>query len=209
MEIHFEEEDGIIITEVFSDEKNIILSGPYFFVKSFFIAVTCKKLIHMNKSSFLLIFSILFLFLASCKQQEKDLTPDIEAAVKNLALSLQADPPTASNINERIRVYLNAQPTTFFGATVALLDTNGVVTTSPYWYRKGGILVNKELNVPSYNINTLEWLRKPIDTKLPQWTTPYFDAGGGDIWMKSYSYPVIVNNKVIAVAETDLAVDKP
>jgi hypothetical protein len=27
--------------------------------------------------------------------------------------------------------------------------------------------------------------------------------------MKSYTYPVIVNNKVIAVAETDLAVDKP
>ena len=163
----------------------------------------------MNKSSFLLIFSILFLFLASCKQQEKDLTPDIEVAVKNFALSLQADPPTSSNINERIRVYISAQPTGFFGSTVALLDANGVVTTSPYWYRKGGILVNKELNVPSYHINTQEWLRKLIDTKLPQWTDPYFDAGGGDIWMKSYSYPVIVNNKVIAVAETDLAVDKP
>ena len=180
-----------------------------FLVKSLFIAVTCKKVIHTNKSSFLLIFSILFLFLASCKQQEKDLTPDIEAAVKNFALSLQADPPTASNINERIRVYISAQPTTFFGATVALLDTNGVVTTSPYWYRKGGVLVNKELSVPSYHINTQEWLRKLIDTKLPHWTAPYFDAGGGDIWMKSYSYPVIVNNKVIAVAETDLAVDKP
>ena len=163
----------------------------------------------MNKSSFLLIFSILFLFIASCKKQEEDLTLVIEAAVKNFALSLQADPPTSSNLNERIRVYISAQPTGFFGSTVALLDANGVVTTSPYWYRKGGILVNKELNVPSYNINTLEWLRKPIDTKLPSWTAPFFDAGGGDIWMKSYSYPVIVNNKVIAVAETDLAVDKP
>jgi hypothetical protein len=163
----------------------------------------------MNKSSFLLIFSILFLFLASCKQQEKDLTPDIEAAVKNFALSLQADPPTASNINERVRVYLNAQPTGFYGATVALLDSNGVVTTSPYWYRNEDSLVNKELSVPSYNINSKEWLRKPIDTKLPSWSAPYFDAGGGEIWMKSYSYPVIVNNKVIAVAETDLAIDKP
>jgi hypothetical protein len=52
-------------------------------------------------------------------------------------------------------------------------------------------------------------LRKPIDTKLPYWTAPYFDTGGGEIWMKTYSYPIIVNNKVIAVATTDLAVDQP
>ncbi len=162
----------------------------------------------MIKSRFLLFFSILFLFVSSCKKEKEDLEPVIEAAVKSFALSLQADPPTPGNINERIRVYLNAQPTAFFGSTVALLDANGVVTTSPYWYRKGGGLFNKELSVPSYNINNQEWLRKPIDTKLPSWSAPYFDTGGGDIWMKSYSYPVIVNNKAIAVAETDLAVDK-
>ncbi|MEN9952339.1 MAG: hypothetical protein RLZZ520_607, partial [Bacteroidota bacterium] len=108
-----------------------------------------------------------------------------------------------------VRVYLNAQPTDFFGSTVALLDANGVVTTSPYWYRKSGGLLNKELSVPSYNINSQDWLRKPIDTKLSYWTAPYFDAGGGEIWMKTYSYPIIVNNKVIAVATTDLAVDQP
>ncbi|MEY3059259.1 MAG: hypothetical protein RL000_611 [Bacteroidota bacterium] len=163
----------------------------------------------MNKSRVLIFLSSLFLFLSSCKKQEEDLTPLVEAAVKSFASSLQADPPTSANINERVRVYLNAQPTDFFGSTVALLDANGVVTTSPYWYRKSGGLLNKELSVPSYNINSQDWLRKPIDTKLPYWTAPYFDAGGGDIWMKTYSYPIIVNNKVVAVATTDLAVNQP
>jgi hypothetical protein len=155
----------------------------------------------MNKFNVLVFFSAIFLFLSSCKKQEEDLTPVVEAAMKSFVSTLQADPPTSTNINERVRVYLNT--------TVALLDANGVVTTSPYWYRKSGGLLNKELSVPSYNINTQEWLRKPIDTKLPYWTAPYFDAGGGDIWMKTYSYPIIVNNKVIAVATTDLAVDQP
>ena len=163
----------------------------------------------MQKSNVLVFLSSFFLFLSSCKKQEEDLTPVVEAAMKSFASSLQADPPTSANINERVRVYLNAQPTDFFGSTVALLDANGVVTTSPYWYRKSGGLFNKELAVPSYSINTQEWLRKPIDTKLPYWTAPYFDAGGGEIWMKTYSYPIIVNNKVIAVATTDLAVDQP
>jgi len=163
----------------------------------------------MQKSSVLVFFSAFFLFLSSCKKQEEDLTPVVEAAMKSFASSLQTDPPTSANVNERVRVYLNAQPTKFFGSTVALLDANGVVTTSPYWYRKSGGFLNKELSVPSYNINTQEWLRNPIDTKLPYWTVPYFDAGGGDIWMKTYSYTIIINNKVIAVATTDLAVDQP
>ncbi|MFN6244412.1 MAG: hypothetical protein ACK4Y8_08670 [Bacteroidota bacterium] len=36
------------------------------------------------------------------------------------------------------------------------------------------------------------------------WTAPYFDAGGGNIWMKTRSVPVKVNGKIIAVATTDL-----
>jgi hypothetical protein len=49
------------------------------------------------------------------------------------------------------------------------------------------------------------WLRQPIDSGFPIWTAPYFDAGGGNIWMKTRSVPVIVNGQIIAVATTDLA----
>jgi hypothetical protein len=163
----------------------------------------------MNKSRIIIFFSAIFLLLSSCKKQKEDLTPLVEAAVQNFAATLQRNPPTANDISDRIKVYLSAQPEDFFGSTVAILDANGVVTTSPYWYRKSGGLLNKELSVPSYNINTQDWLRKPIDTKMPYWTAPYFDAGGGEIWMKTYSYPIIVNNQVVAVATTDLPVDQP
>jgi sigma-B regulation protein RsbU (phosphoserine phosphatase) len=162
----------------------------------------------MLKSSGFFLFIFTLLFIGGCKKEE-DLRPAVEAAMATFAASLQSDLPTAATVTERVRVYLSGQPTYFFGSTVTLLDVNGIATTSPYWYRKSGGLFAKELVVPSYNIDTQVWLRKAIDLKQPYWTEPYFDAGGGDIWMQTYSVPIIINNKVVAVATTDLAVNKP
>ena len=162
----------------------------------------------MQKPTQLFFLVTSLLLLVSCKKEE-DLTPPVETAMKVFATWLEADTPTASNVSERVRSYLNGQPDYFFGSTVTLLDNNGKATTSPYWYRTNGTLVSKELATPSYNIDNQTWLRKPIDLKAPYWTDPYFDSGGGEIWMRTYSVPIIVNNRVVAVATTDLAVKKP
>lgn len=159
-----------------------------------------------SRSFFLFIFTLLFI--TGCKKEE-DLKPAVEAAMATFAASLQSDLPSTATVTERVRVYLSQQPTYFFGSTVTLLDVNGVATTSPYWCRNNGGLLSKQLAVSTYNIDTQVWLRKPVDTKQPYWTAPYFDAGGGEIWMRTYSVPIIINNKVVAVATTDLAVNKP
>ena len=162
----------------------------------------------MQKSGGFFLFIFTLLFISGCKKEE-DFRPAVEAAMATFAASLQSDLPTAATVTERVRVYLNGQPTYFFGSTATLLDANGIATTSPYWYRNNGGLLSKQLAVSNYNIDTQIWLRKPIDLKKPYWTEPYFDAGGGDIWMQTYSVPIIINNKVVAVATTDLAVEKP
>ena len=162
----------------------------------------------MQKSSGFFLFIFTLLFITGCKKEE-DFKPAVEAAMAVFASSLQNDLPTPSTVTERVRVYLSGQPTYFFGSTVTLLDANGLATTSPYSYRINGGVLTKELVVPSYNIDTQVWLRKAVDLKQPYWTEPYFDAGGGDIWMQTYSVPIIISNKVVAVATTDLAVNKP
>lgn len=162
----------------------------------------------MQKLSGLFLFLFVLLSISGCKKEE-DLKPAVEAAMATFAASLQTDLPTAATVTERVRVYLIGQPTKFFGSTVTLLDANGLATTSPYWYRNNGGLLSKQLAVSTYNIDTQVWLRKPIDLKQPYWTDAYFDAGGGEIWMRTYSVPIIINNKVVAVATTDLAVNKP
>jgi sigma-B regulation protein RsbU (phosphoserine phosphatase) len=162
----------------------------------------------MQKSSSLFLVIFTLLFITGCKKEE-DFKPAVEAAMTAFASSLQNNLPTSSSVSTRVRTYLDAQPNYFFGSTVTLLDANGLATTSPYSYRINGVVLIKELVVPSYKIDTQVWLRKAIDLKQPYWTEPYFDAGGGDIWMQTYSVPIIINNKVVAVATTDLAVNKP
>lgn len=144
---------------------------------------------------------------SSCKKSEN--LQLIETELNVFVASLQSVPPTASDLSGRIKSYLSTQPLSFFGATVAMLDANGKVVISPYWYRLNGGWSEKNLMNAGYNIDTQDWLRNPIDQKKSIWTKPYFDAGGGDVWMRTYSVPVIVNGKIIAVATTDLQVSRP
>ncbi|MFM9945492.1 MAG: cache domain-containing protein [Bacteroidia bacterium] len=148
----------------------------------------------------------------SCKEDEP-IKPDtslvpIETALDAFVNNLISTPPTRADISGRIKTYLLAQPKTFFGSTVSLLDSTGKVTYSPYWFRSGDTLAMKNLADTSYHIDDQAWLRQPIDSKKSVWTEPYFDAGGGEIWMRTRSVPVFINGKIIAVATTDLAVDK-
>ncbi len=149
----------------------------------------------------------------SCKK-DITVTPDnslkpIETALDGFVATLISTPPTKTDISNRIKGYLLSQPKNFFGSTVSLLDSSGKVTYSPYWYRLNDTLSMKNLADTNYHINVQAWLREPIDGGKAVWTAPYFDAGGGEIWMRTRSVPVYINGKIIAVATTDLAVEKP
>jgi hypothetical protein len=132
----------------------------------------------------------------------------VEAALNAFVADLIAHPPTRAELPERIRSYLEAQPA-FFGSAVALIDSDGLVTYSPYVYRSNGGLAEKDLAFSRYDINNHQWLAEPRDLKQPIWTDPYFDAGGGEIWMVSRSVPLLSDGRVYAVATTDLPVAAP
>ncbi|MFM7144612.1 MAG: cache domain-containing protein [Alphaproteobacteria bacterium] len=124
--------------------------------------------------------------------------------------SLEADPPTDAELPGRIRAYLD-QNTSFFGSTVTTLDAAGRAVYAPYLYRlPEGPLAEKDLAaVPGYGINDQPWLEEPIAAREGVWTQPYFDAGGGNIWMVTRSVPVFQGNRIVAVATTDVPVRAP
>ncbi|MFM7216578.1 MAG: cache domain-containing protein [Bacteroidota bacterium] len=162
----------------------------------------------MKTKLFLLITAIVFA--VSCNNDDET-TPSltneqrVAAALDVFVADLKATPPTSADISNRVRQYLNSQPSYFFGSTVTLLDSDEQATDSPYWYRSGDSLLSSDLMDSAYHINAQLWLRQPIDSGFAIWTDPYFDAGGGNINMKTRSVPVIVNGRIIAVATTDLA----
>ncbi len=140
---------------------------------------------------------------------QETLQAEVVSALDTLAAELAAERPTeAAAYAERLRAYLDAHPA-FYGGAAALLDHDGRVTASPYVYRTADGYVTLDLAVPSYNIDSQAWVTAPLAANAGVWTDPYFDAGGGEIWMITRSVPVRDTKGIFAIVTTDLPVEAP
>ena len=160
----------------------------------------------------LLALTLLAFVLAACdsaSSNQEALQDEVVAALDTLAAELAMERPAdAAAYAERLRAYLEAHPA-FYGSAAALLDPDGKVTASPYVYRMATGYATLDLAVPSYNIETQSWVTAPLAANAGVWTDPYFDAGGGEIWMITRSVPARDAEGVFALVTTDLPVDAP
>ncbi len=60
---------------------------------------------------------------------------------------------------------------------------------SPYVYRRGDTIVSTNLNDPEYNYFYKDWYLIPKTLKKSTWSEPYYDEGGGNLFMSTYSVP--------------------
>ncbi|MCY3770895.1 MAG: cache domain-containing protein [Gemmatimonadetes bacterium] len=167
-----------------------------------------------------IILSILFLTVfatQSCRSgtseppesTQGDLRTAAVATLDALVADLVAERPADSAAYaERLRVYLEANPA-FYGSAVALLDEADTVTDCPYVYRTSEGYDTIYLATPAYNIEGQDWFMMPLEANAGIWTSPYFDAGGGEIWMITRSVPARDDKGVFAIVTTDLPVDPP
>ncbi|MBN1663869.1 MAG: PDC sensor domain-containing protein [Deltaproteobacteria bacterium] len=109
--------------------------------------------------------------------------------------------------------YLKENPR-IYGAALAFAPKKKkgkTVKFSPYVYRSGNELIKKDL-AKSYNYKSREWYAAPVKKKKPLWSEPYYDEGGGETWMVTYSIPVYSSAKrpkLIGVVTSDVIVPKP
>ncbi len=133
----------------------------------------------------------------------------VEMALDTLAADLLENrPPNVAAYRERLQGYLEANPA-FFGSAAALLDPSGRVVASPYVYRTPEGYASTDLAAPAYQIEAQDWFTEPIAANAGIWTEPYFDAGGGEVWMITRSLPVRDARGLFAIITTDLTVDQP
>ena len=58
-----------------------------------------------------------------------------------------------------------------------------------YLYRKAGEIIETDLDDPKYDYFTQNWYLLPKIMQKPVWTSPEYDAGGGEAYMTTYAVP--------------------
>ncbi len=93
-----------------------------------------------------------------------------------------------------------------YGMAIALEPTaTGLGAFGPYVHRTGDGVVWTDLATPAYDYTRWEWYRAALDRGEGIWSKPYFDEGGGDILMVTYSSPIRRDGKTIGVATVDIS----
>jgi sigma-B regulation protein RsbU (phosphoserine phosphatase) len=115
----------------------------------------------------------------------------IEGGVRTIAFQLEEIDPPQFEYEQRIRGLLNAWPEVY-GSTIAVegrRDETESAAFAPYLYRRGGEIRSADLATEEYAYRELDWYRKAADGLQPVWSAPYYDDGGGEAWMVTYSVP--------------------
>ena len=61
---------------------------------------------------------------------------------------------------------------------------------SPYTYKHDGTMTSKQLGTDQYDYHSMEWYAAPMESGRGHWSEPYFDEGGGEMMMSTYSLPI-------------------
>ena len=79
---------------------------------------------------------------------------------------------------------------------------------SPYSFRQDGVVKESQLGTESYNYLEKEWFTEPLAQNGGYWSEPYFDSGGGKMFMTTYSIPVTDDEgRTAAVLTSDVSLD--
>jgi sigma-B regulation protein RsbU (phosphoserine phosphatase) len=152
----------------------------------------------------------------ACSQQntepetaEVDTLTPVETSLDDFASTLSMSPIDPTTLSDQVRQYMETSPENVFGATVVLLDSTGMATAAPYWYRDGSSYGYVDLMDSMYTINSQPWLTTTKSSDSSIWTDPYFDEGGGNVWMRTRTVPIRVNGVLVAIATSDIQVEDP
>jgi sigma-B regulation protein RsbU (phosphoserine phosphatase) len=156
---------------------------------------------------FLLIFSFTYRF--SRHMIEKN----VEESARNLTQStvnkIETILSSAQKVPENLAYYLENSPydkeqllgllktvveknSEVYGSTVAFEPYSferGSLYFAPYYYKSAGEIKFSYLGGAAYRYFYLDWYQIPKELGSPVWSEPYFDVGGGNIIMATYSAP--------------------
>ncbi len=139
----------------------------------------------------------------------KDITSAVSMKPKEIANLAGNNILNIDKINELMRLDVK-NDTLIYGMALSFLpeySPKGGYYCS-YYYIHNGKVKAKQLIPPLYDYTKFDWFKKPLKLKKSVWSKPYFDKGGGNIWMSTYSVPIFNGkDKVIGIATADVSIE--
>jgi len=143
-------------------------------------------------------------------QMEQVLLP-VENVAKSLALYVELFNPDEESIRYLLRQTISKFPDVF-GSTIAFgpyARDPGRLYYAPYAYQQGDSIAESWLGNQDYKYFYLDWYQIPTTLNKTYWSEPYYDEGGGNILMSTYSVPfyktVDGRRQVTGVVTADVA----
>ncbi|MDR3182087.1 MAG: response regulator [Planctomycetaceae bacterium] len=131
-------------------------------------------------------------------------------SAEGLARYIETDrPDTAEEITNYI-THMLQQNDNIIGSAVAFVPGGFPQhgdKFSPYLYKDPQGQIHYKDLAQEYDYITWEWYSEPMKSGQPCWSEPYFDDGGGEVFMCTYSVPVLHNKRIIAIATIDISLD--
>jgi hypothetical protein len=140
----------------------------------------------------------------------------VSQAVEDLAAFLETSSWNEEELLQHIRRNVEEHKKVF-GSTVAFLPhmfKPNVERFAPYFFRTKAGIEFEQLGKASYNYFSKSWFRLPVNMRTPIWTDPYFDEGGGNIPMITYSCAMFEKRKgksadqIRAVVTADISLER-
>jgi len=142
--------------------------------------------------------------LAATELQITAVTDQVETAIRNSIWNVVNQLQRPDSL-KAIAVRLVEENPVICGSTIALANKS----FAPYAFQSHG----QEMRVTSladeaYDYRNQEWYVKPIELGGGYWSEPYFDEGGGNILMTTYSVPVYdKRGRIAGVYTADLSLE--
>ncbi|HBN08617.1 MAG TPA: serine/threonine protein phosphatase [Cyanobacteria bacterium UBA8530] len=115
----------------------------------------------------------------------------VEKMASGLAMSLEYYPASSKIDFYRLLEHMVRENPEISGSAVAFASKKaGTLLPAPYVYRVDGSFARKDLGAGGYRYDIWDWYTLPKELKKPIWSEPYFDEGGGNMLMVTYSVPL-------------------
>lgn len=134
----------------------------------------------------------------------------VEVALENLSWMVPEKLENPEYMYELTRQVLRSNPYVV-GSAIAFEPSfyaDRGVLFSPYSYRLDEGIQSKQLGTEDYEYHYMEWYQIPKLLGKPYWSEPYYDNGGANMVMTTYSLPLYDSNgEMYAVFTADISLE--